>query len=249
MKKIMLFLLVLSAIIFTGCIRTETKIFVKNDGSGYMEIESSIAKSLVEMMKSMGQFDDSAEKEDFENPYSKEYFEKMISIFGEVSLDHYSEINNDRGIGGKVKYKFSDITKVKASFLVVDEPEKQKSDDSIKFDFIKEGASSKLVIKLPPFEESSEKINPDEVVMMKMMFKDMFIKFDIEVEKKIKNTNAGNKKNKLVNLISFDISKVLDNDEKLINVIEGFTSKEKINEVNKNDGIYFEPESEVYIEF
>lgn len=211
-------LVILSAVMFSGCIEVESTVIVKKDGSGFI-VESMCftpqAQQMMEGMKGMAEGmggDANAVQSDPMKP-SQDDLNKRAAELGEtVKFVSTKEKTTASGAKGyTATYSFTDVTKIKVSLEnnIGDKqaggpaggPDgKKKEQPPITFGFTP-GATAKLTINLPR-EEKDPNTPPPEITpemkqqmamsmgMMGSMLKGMRMRLMVKVEGEITSTTA-----------------------------------------------------------
>lgn len=233
MSKLKILLLaILPLVLFSGCLQIDTKLNLKQNGSGIIEETFLMKNSVVNMMKELASAFDSTKTDGF-NLFNEEELKAKASNFGEgVKYLSSEKIVTDGYEGFKVIYSFADINKVKINPAQEDKipfgdeltnSEKVVSNEYLKFKF-KKGSPSTLVINFPEQKED-ENISLDEEVtevedsiatteqMQKLieMFDGMKISLTINFDKNIQETDASYTNGSEITLMKIDFSEIIKN--------------------------------------
>jgi len=222
--------LLLSILLFSGCIQVDTKVKLKKDGSGTIEEKVMMSSMVVEMMNQfMGSFQDSTgETEKFSLFKEDELKDKSYNYGEGVKYVSGKEIKEDGWEGYQAVYSFKDINTLKMDTdpnkkVDLDEGGSEASDEYFSFHF-KPGSVAELTINRPDMnmkeaeEETEDSENtenhPLDDKIVKMM-DGMRIKISLQPEGSIVSTNASYVDGSDVTLIDIDFSKILKNKESL----------------------------------
>ncbi len=158
MNKIRLLLVsVLALILFSGCIKVNTKINLNKDGSGTIEEMFLMKSSIVNMMKEFAMTFDSTKTDEF-NLFNEDELKSKAVNYGEgVEFKSGKKFSENGFEGYKVVYSFADINKIKINPSPenkipfgdeLEEGEAAVMDENLLFNFTK-GNPSTLVISFP----------------------------------------------------------------------------------------------------
>ena len=275
MKKIkILFLILLSLSLFSGCIQVNTKVNLNKDGSGTVEESFLMKSTVVKMMKDFVLAFDSTKTNDF-NLFNEDELKDKASNYGEgVTYKSGEKFSSEGYEGYKVTYAFSDINKLKLNLSPEDKvpfgeeittKENGSDEETLNFNFTK-GDPSSLVITLPKPEEKSEDattvvqdssatmdttMNTDQLQKVMDMFDGMKISLSINLQDQIKETDASYVNGSNVTLMEIDFSELIKNKQ----IIEDLNkskpeSLEKFKEIIGDvPGIKIETKEKVTIKF
>lgn len=214
-----------AVLLFTGCLDMETIVHVKSDGSGTVEQTFLMQKDILQMIQSMNP----EGEEDF-SLLDREELRENAEGMGEgvefVSADPYER---DEFTGYKAIYSFTDVSNLRinqnpgANMPDTGMEEDEAVREMITFSFNK-GNPSTLVISLPRTEESKtepeegtedagEMPDTSEMESMMKMYEKMKISMRVELDGKIRKTNATHRDGSTVTLMEMDFGKIFS-DEK-----------------------------------
>jgi hypothetical protein len=233
--KILLFVL-LPIILFSGCIQVNTKVNLNKDGSGTIEETFLMKSSVVNMMKEFVLTFDSTKTDEF-NMFNENELKDKASNYGEgVKYKSGEKFSVEGYEGYKVFYSFSDINKViinpspedKVPFGDdLESGEKKSAQETLKFEF-KKGNPSTLVIKFPHERNKNEKtaevddstskyqdstFNSDALQKLVDMFEGMKLSLSLNVQDKIKGSDASYVDGSTISLMSIDFSEIIKHKE------------------------------------
>ena len=178
-------------------------------------------------------------------------------------------IEKNETVGYKVIYSFEDISKIRIdeSFsdkIMGDElgnlgGTKEKTDNYITFGF-KKGNTPRLTVKFPqpamkedeePEIKKQKEMSDEEYEMMSMMMQDLKFSLMIEVEGKIKKTDAQYQNGSEIILIDIEFTELIKNKEKFKKfALMQENSSTQIDYLQKNyPEIKYETSDEIFIEF
>ncbi len=198
---------------------------------------------------------------------------KENSYGGNVSLTGVEKIKNDTFAGYRASYKFNDINSIQVlpetkpstknkTPGVKEESESNIKKETIKFKFQKKNPAILTVImpdKEPEKEHQDE--NPDATEdtdtkenmppQMMELFRDMKFAVKIQVDGTVKKTNASFINDGIITLLEIDFSKMMKNQEKFKMFMKEnpSTAAEMKTMMTKIDGLKFETQKEINIEF
>lgn len=273
MKKFkLLFIILFSLVLFSGCIQVNTKINLNKDGSGTI-VETFLMKtSFINMMKDFVMAFDSTKADEFKM-FKVEDLKDQASNYGKgVAYKSGEEISTDGYEGYKVTYTFSDINNLKINLNPEDkvpfgkdiENEGNPSEDALKFNF-KKGDPSTLQIDFPNRKEQNEEMseiqdssavedsvfNSDQFQKVVDMFDGMKLSLSVNCEDKVKETDASYVDGSNVTLMAIDFSELIKNKDIIKNLSKSKPgSLEKFKEVIGDiPGIKVETKEKVTIKF
>ncbi len=255
--------------LLAGCFSSSWTITLQSDGSGTIRMEYKMDKQVMAMAQSMGggEADVPVSSEDFLE--ESDLDELATSLGPGVSLvSAEPHADSEQFFGYTAVFEFDDI-----NTLAIDpmegapnaegSAEDEESEAPFTFEF-KPGATSELVVYMEQDEESEDEFADEEfqeseaekqqneqmAEMMKPYFRSMSFDVKIEIDGKIRDTNASYRDGNTVTLIDMDMGKIVDNDKLF---------KEVINENNMQDdemvaklekaGIRIENKEEIFIKF
>ena len=223
-------MLILPVLLFTGCIKVDTKVKLKKDGSGTIEEKVLMSSTVVEMMNQfMGSFPDSTGKIEKFSLYKEDELIGKASNYGEgVKYVSGKEIKKDGWEGYQAVYSFKDINTLKMDTdpnkkVDLDEGGSEASDEYFSFRF-KPGSVAELTIDRPEMntgqdeeatDDSENTDNPPLDDKIVKLMDGMKIKISLQPEGTIVSTNASYVEGSDVTLIDIDFGKILKNKQSL----------------------------------
>jgi hypothetical protein len=274
MKGVFRIVLVL-ALVLTGCLQTETKIKVEKDGSGTVEQKVILRKDIIELMKgvqaSMGQV-----SEEYSILNEEKLKEDAIGMGKGVQFVEAKPLQSPIGEGYWVRYAFTDINSLQVSEtpLMGDTPPFQApgtppQGQFFKFQFTR-GTPATLMVyisreelneKEPESKEAEEweeeweleeeAEQEQDIEMMKEFLQDMKLAIRIEVGGTITSSNADFRSGSTVTLMDVDFNKIVQN-QKAFDVL----TSNKVNSLaelkefsRKYPGLQMETKDKVRIQF
>lgn len=246
MKKISSILLAaLALVLAVSCMQVETKIHLKKDGSGTINLTMAMKKEVLAAM--------TGSKANIQNPFTKADFIGIAERYGKgVTLVSYEEVKSDTHIGGKALYSFKDINNLKISAV----PETDKSQGpegngggEVTFSYNK----GYLTIQLNDNEEDkggSVEEDPAEqeknAQIMKQLLQDMELNMEITVDGKITSSNATYREGSKITLYKIDFNQILNNDAAFNTFMSNKMDKSALNKVK---GVQIEKNKTVDVNF
>lgn len=266
-----------ATLLLPSCFEANSAVKVNKDGSGTVENKMVMSAQMAGMMAAAA----AQEGGEAKNPLlDEEKLKEEAKKMGDgVEFVSAKELKFDDGRMGVVAtYKFADITKLALSpgsggpgDEGEAEAEPADAKDKIKFAFAK-GDKPVLTVKMPKpdaakAEEGEKEGDAGEgepapageegeedaaaTAMMTQMFQGMKIGMTVEVEGKITETTATNRKENTVTLMEIDFGKMMANADfakkmKSPDQMEDFT---KFAEMAKEFGATIEPKEEISITF
>lgn len=269
MKKLfILSIVILFSAFLSGCLQSETKVYVNEDGSGVLEETVLLKDEVVEMMEHFAVAFDSSKGKEFDLFNQDELISKA-SKFGEgVSFSSSEKLKLDGYEGVKAKYLFKDITKLNLSLvsddaipMASDQENEKNKDQLLRFSFSKVNGLANLKVYLPSMdqqideeqyeEEMSDSASAEEFEQAKELFRDMRISLVLVPSGKIKQTNADYLQNNEITLLEMNMNSILDKPE-LFQDLSGNKVKtlDELREMVKNiEGIKIDSHNVVEIIF
>lgn len=279
LRRVLIFFI--SLLLFTSCIRVETIIKVNKDGSGTITETVMMSKMFTSMMRSFSEgFGDEEEKEEF-SLFDKIKLTEAADEFGEgVEFVSGKEVDDKEWEGYKAVYSFDDVSKIRISAdqedkvdtgmsASPDEDENVEEEEFYYFSF-KKGKTPQLVINRSDFEnEETKDSEMEEEAMegengdldgggmdmmtseMAGMFKGMRFSMKLEVNGKVRKTNATYRDKSTITLLDMDFAEMMKNED----AFSKLTSKkpESTAELQafaeKFDGFMIELEQPVTVDF
>ncbi len=254
----------LAVLLLAGCIQTVTTVKVNKDGSGTVEETVLLSKSLLEMLKNLGQ-----PEEEQQGLASREELEQKAANMGEgVELVSSEQIENEQGSGYKAVFSFRDINTLRINQNPgenVPNPnaEEQEQVELVTF-HLSPGRTATLDVFTPPPQpagaEQEEQTgeggpaaqdNPEMMEMLRELYKDMKIALYVEVNGSIVDTNATYREGSTVTLLDMDFGKLMEDEKAFQSLVkEEPNSLEELKEIVKNNpGIKAELQDQVSIRF
>lgn len=226
-----IFILILSTALFSGCIRVDTKVKLNKDGSGTIEEKVLMSELVIQMMNQFmnSMPDSSGEKEQF-SLFKEDDLKNKVSNYGkDVKYISGKEIKQNGWEGYQAVYSFEDINTLTMdanpnSKVDMDDGDSGAEDDYYTFKF-KPGNVAELIINRPEkddFDEGEDESNENDSNgdnqlndnILKMM-DGMRVKISLEPQGKIVNTNASYVDGSEVTLLDIDFGKLIKNKKKL----------------------------------
>lgn len=248
MKKCLsIFLAALTLILAVSCMQVDTKVNVKKDGSGTINLTMVMNPEVIAAM--------TGSKDAVQNPFSKQDFISIAKKYGKgVTLESYQEVKNDKQIGGKATYKFKDINAVTIS--AIPETDKNQGADNSKggqvtFSYNK----GLLTIQLDDNDDDDEGGNEREessdelektANIMKQLLKDMKINMVVAVDGKVTSSNATFREGSKITLYDIDFNQILQNETAFNSFISSNMDKKALNTVK---GVNIEERDSVDVNF
>ncbi len=265
-----LFMLSLTALFFSGCIEVQTHVNVNKDGSGTINEKVLFSKEMVSLLSSFNVSDSTGSKGKSGSPfYDVEKLKSEAGNMGEgVKYISSKEIKEDGRVGYEAVYGFKDLNKIKVSenpeaktLFTGSKNDKNKKKEYITFNFTR-GTFSQISINLPndktkkakpeseTKKDTSNMNNPFAMQFLNML-KDFRFSLDVNVNGKIKSTNASYVKGSKVTLFDVEFDKLMKNKndvDKLYN-LRNSDPEETKKLLKKIPGIKIEMENPVKIKF
>lgn len=220
----------------SGCIEVNIKVNLNKDGSGTVNEKVFFSKQLVEMLSSFESMDDSTSDKKFEIYKEQKLKENALKMGKGVKFISSKKISENGKQGYLAQYSFDDIRNLKLKEDPGDkvpsntsEERSEKTGEDIIFDFSK-GNTATLIIKFPNEIKSNgnNKANPEMEInndttnsdlfnmdQLKAIFKDFKVKYEININGNITETNAEYRNGNSIVLFEMDFSKLLENHEEL----------------------------------
>jgi hypothetical protein len=223
------FLVLLPVILFSGCLKVDTKVNINKDGSGILEEQVLMSDAVIAMMNEfMSSFQDSTSAQEKFKLFKEDELKAKASEYGEgVKYVSGEEIKIDGWQGYKAIYSIEDLNNIKMETdpnTKVENPQDDgQATEYFSFKFIP-GDIAELIIDRP--ELSSEKKDEEIAVetetenqeiddnLIKMM-DGMSMTISLEFNGEIVETNASYINGSKVTLLNIDFSELLNNKESL----------------------------------
>ena len=232
MKIFKLSILLFIPLIFSGCIKVDTKVKVNKDGSGIIEETVLMSSAVTEMMSQfMSSFQDSTGTPEEFSLFKEDELKDKASELGEnVKYVSGEKIKQDGWEGYKAIYSFDDLNTIRMEpdpdekVSTGMEGEENKEEEYYTFKFIP-GDIAEVIIDRPDIEadidteeetkEESESGNEGMNEQFIKMMDGMKISISIELQGDIVETNASYVNGSEVTLLGIDFSELLKNKESL----------------------------------
>ncbi len=229
-----LFVLSLTALFFSGCIEVKTLVNVNKDGSGTIQEKVLYSKEMIGLLSSFNVSDSTGTKSKSRSPfYDVDKLKSDAGNMGEgVSYISSKEIKEGDREGYIATYGFKDLNKIKVS----DSPdsktsfgnngnEKNKKKQYLTFNFTP-GSTSQIVIDLPKDKMKKEgpksKVKKDTSNMNNLfakqflsLMKDFRFSLTVNVNGKIKSTNASYVNGSKITLFDVEFDKLMKDKNKV----------------------------------
>jgi len=228
-----LFLIVLTVIFQTGCLKVETNITVNKDGSGTIDETILMSKVFVDILTEFSQaVDDTTVTQEF-SLFNEEEIMNAAGNYGEdVKYVSSERISNTEWEGFKATYSFADLNKIQLrpdpdGKLSVGMDEDETTDESPDYYFFNftSGNISEVTIDRPDIEED---FNDDDTLEQEIEIEDeeiddqfvnmmegMNILVTMQFNGEIVETNASYVEGSKITLIGLDVGKLLQDKENL----------------------------------
>lgn len=260
-----LFLVLLPVILFSGCLKVNTKININKDGSGTIEEQVLMSDAVVLMMNEfMSSFQDSTNTpEEFKLFKEDELKDKAAEYGTGVKYVSGEEVNIKGWQGYNAVYSFEDLNKIKMETdpnrkVEMGINESTEKNEYFNFKFIP-GDVSELIIDRPELETGGEEETYKESESDEEGFDDNLIKMmdgmsvtiSLVINGDIVETNATFVDGSKVTLLDIDFGKLLKNKNSL-ELLEKNPPKnlDEMKEIIKNvPGIKLELQKPVSIKF
>ena len=225
-------LLLLAAVICSGCLRSTTLITVKPDGSGTILQETGLSQQALAMIKSMAAAGGDAKMpaDVFGESQAKQAADMMGVTF--VSGEPIKTADLE---GYRARFSFTDIRKVQMKMnqnapAGLSGAGATSGESPFQFGFERKGAASQLTINVPELKPGQGPMgampkmgadtNPAQtqqaIAMMKMMLQNLYVDVSVDVDGRIVNTNASNVQGSRITLLQLDFNKMLADESALL---------------------------------
>lgn len=265
-----LFLLVLVAFFFSGCIEVQTTVNVNKDGSGTIQEKVLFSKEMVQMLSSFNVSDSSSAKDTSKSPfYDVDKLKSEAKGMGEgVEFISSKEIKEGDREGYMATYGFKDLNKIKVS----ENPENKasignsnkdqgKKNKYLTFKYIS-GSPAEILISMPKEKmknskpktetkkDTSNMNNPFAKQFLSMM-KDFRFSLSVNVNGKIESTNATYVNGSKITLFDVEFDKLLENKDKVdeLNNIQNYNTEEMKKILKGMPGVKIELKNPVILKF
>jgi len=272
MKKIFTtsIMLIISTVLFTGCLEVNTTIHLNKDGSGTLEESVLMSSEVLQMISAFASSFDSTKADSNKfSLFKEDELRADTSKYGSgIKYITGKEIKENGKEGYRAIYSFTDINKLQInqnpnSKIEMEgvEFEKDTSNEFLDFSFVP-GETSRLTIKSPlnrAKDVSNEEVPTNDTTsadfkemdeFLKLM-KDMHISLKLDINGKITETTASYVEGSEITLFDINFNGLFDNPEKLKKFkTENPRNIEEIKEIMKDiPGIKVELNNEVNVTF
>lgn len=218
-------LLILSVIIFSGCLKVETNVKVNKDGSGKVYEKVLMSKTFVDMISQFAQsFGDTSEADEF-SLFNEEELKESGKEYGQgVEYVTGKKISTDKWEGFEAVYSFTDLNNIRLKpdpAKKIDVGMNQDKDDPGEeyyfFKFIK-GEVPEVIIDRPDIEskinvdaDTTQDVGDDSEIgeeFFKMM-EGMSIKVTMEFDGDIVKTNARYVDDSKITFVEMNIAEMM----------------------------------------
>jgi hypothetical protein len=227
-------LMMLVAMLMSGCFQVERVVTVKPDGSGTLEEKVLFSKMILKSLTAAFQPEGDGEKAAEPDMYDENALKSAARGMGEgVSYVSSNKLSDEKFSGYRVVYAFKDISRLRVDKGPSTMDKKpgtaaQDQDQGMKFTFkaAKGGQPALLVLQsarkkekdkdkentgiVKIAEEPGKEQPSKEMDMLKGMLDGMRFSFSIVVDGKIVETNASHRDNSRIILADLDFSRVLN---------------------------------------
>ena len=254
-------LVLLTALLTSGCLRSTTTIELKPDGSGTIVQENAVGAEALAMLKSFAGSAQQGKGAASPDIFTQEQAMKTAESMG-VTFVSGEPIKTADLEGYRARYRFDDITKIKVNMKQTPDAMSGAGSDQppFGFTFAKGSSSSTLTIQMPdqmpggsalPGLPGGRGANADPaqaaqaMAMMKMMMKGLFVDLSLAVDGRIIKSNASHVEGSKVTLLQLDFDKLLQ-DEANFKKLEAATDLKTLASVA---GLKVSSDPKVVIEF
>ncbi|GMR25324.1 MAG: hypothetical protein BMS9Abin39_0613 [Ignavibacteria bacterium] len=259
------FLVLLPVILFSGCLKVDTKIKINKDGSGTIEEQVLMSDAVVSMMSEfMSSFQDSANTPEVFKLFKEDELKDKAAEYGDgVEYVSGEEVKTNGWQGYKAIYSFDDLNKIKMETdpnrkVEMGINESAEKNEYFNFKFIP-GDVSELIIDRPELETDSEEEAYQETETDEDGLDDNFIKMmdgmsiviSLVFNGNIVESNATFVDGSKVTLLDIDFSELLKN-KKSLELLKKHppNNLDEMKEIVKNvPGIKLELQKPVSIKF
>ena len=221
-------LVLLPAVLATGCLRSTTTIELKPDGSGTIVQENAVGAEALAMLKSFASSGQQGKEGATPDIFTQEQAMKTAESMG-VTFVSGEPIKTATLEGYRARYRFDDITKIKVNMKQTPDamPSGGSDQPPFGFTFAKGSSSSTLTIQMPdqmpggsalPGLPGGGGANADPaqaaqgMAMMKMMMKGLFVDLSLAVDGRIIKSNASHVEGSKVTLLQLDFDQLLQDE-------------------------------------
>ncbi|MFC1499788.1 hypothetical protein ACFL6T_02070 [Candidatus Zixiibacteriota bacterium] len=237
-------LVLLTALLVSGCMQAELLVKVKSDGSGTIETSVGMAKTQFAMMAEMAEMGGEGE-----DPFSEDTAREGASQYGEgITFVSYEKVDDEDMIGMRAVYAFEDINTVAASPMASQEDVEAKSMEQVQFSFDPADGGTLTVIMPgdPPEEAEPNEVEEGSLGMMKGFLAGMKMTMKLEVEPGIASVNTRNVDGNVITLFEFDFDVIAADDDNLKLFMENSNSGPQLAGV---DGVSYVQENPIIVKF
>lgn len=234
-----------AAAVSSACLTSSTVVKLNADGSGTVEQTTAMSKEAVAQLEQFAagmaqgkEAEGAAGGKSGFDLFSEEKAKDEASKFGSgVTFVSAEKIDRDGLVGLKTVYAFTDVGKLQVKErpegpggAMGGEPSAGQADDDIRFGFERLGGTSALTIHLADKKTSGGDTPdagpdqpaaapaPEQLAMVKQLFKGLRVEIAVEVAGDIVKTNADYVDGRRVTLLAMDFEKILDNDALLAKI-------------------------------
>ncbi len=223
------FLVLLPVILFSGCLKVDTKVIINKDGSGTIEEQVLMSDAVVSMMNEfMSSFQDSTNTpEEFKLFKESELKDKAAEYGMGVKFVSGEEVKKKGWQGYKAIYSFEDLNKIKMETdpnrkVEMGMDDSAEQNEYFNFKFIP-GDISELIIDRPELEtggeeETYKESESDEEELDENLIKmmdGMSVTISLVINGDIVETNATFVDGSKVTLLDIDFGDLLKNENSL----------------------------------
>jgi hypothetical protein len=251
-------IVLLLALVSTGCFRSSTTITLRPDGSGTVVQETGMTAQALAMVKSVGAGQDA--KGLGAELFGEEQAKKTAATMG-VTFVSGEPFKTGEFEGYRARYSFADVSQVKVNMEQSASQMSGGKEPPFGFNFSRGASSSVLTIQMPeqvptkgqlPMLPSGAGTSDAEkaqaaqaMAMMKSMMRGMFVEIALDVDGKILKSNAAHVDGSRITLLQVDFDKLLA-DEAGMQKLQGATDLKGLASV---PGLKISPEPKIRIEF
>ena len=260
--------------LLSGCITFLSEIHLAADGSGTLvqtvtmnpHAAAAAMEEVAHGMGASGETKASGEKTD-DNLFAKTDWSAKAKELGDgVEFVSADRIHTEDTEGVRATYRFRDVAKLslnpKPGAAIGTEGAGRSAPRAIRFRFERAGARSVLTAVVPPGEREktadaappAAKADPEQIEMIRRMFRGMHIAMNVDVEGAIVSTNASYRDGSRVTLVDLDMDRLLE-DPKTLDALNARLSAAAGDDartaavLSEFPGVKIETKPEVRIEF
>lgn len=217
-----------AALALAGCLRSETTIRVRPDGSGEVVERFLMNHEVVEMLAAMAQM---GGNQDFSLVDEGELRARTLAMGDGVSFMGVEPLADSWGEGYEVRYQFSDINTLRVNQNPGDNVPMDDGEPSVQ-EFVtfafQRGNPATLEVRLPQPEEvvseADDPPSPDELAAAAQFYQDMRVQVRVEVIGTLVDTDAEYRSGNSVMLLDVDFNRILRDPELTRAVLANQTS-------------------------